>query len=70
MTTDKTTTANRSISEKEKSTDEVRLALITPGSQGWPEHNLSPRKLKESLENKKYKWAYTNAKYNKMTSTT
>lgn len=42
---------------------DIGLAIITPVSQGEHEDNLSLRKLKEELKNRKYKWAYTDNIY-------
>ena len=64
MQTEDTTTDNQADTpEYVLKGKDIGPAIITPISQGWPDDNLSLRKLKEGLEKRKYKWAYTDERY-------
>lgn len=64
MTTNNPMTAQpESTQEFKLKGKEIGLFIIKPESQGWPDNNLSLRKLKEGLENRKYKSTYLDNQY-------
>ena len=64
VTTTKTTKEPRHKPQSKKIPGkDLGVLIVTYKSQGWPKESFDEIQLKQDLENNKYKWSYTNTRY-------